>query len=835
MKKIFFFLLILLSSGLLYPQNDNSQSSLVKSKVIPPPNFNPSSTNGTVYTTPDGFDNFYLGTDFGETNIAVNPTDPKNQICAYNMNSFYYTLNGIDWIRSYPAFSGYPTTGDPVVTFDGLGNVYYLQMYEITSAVMGNVVAKSTNKGVSWISYTNAFQANANDKPWIIADQTGGPYANNIYVGQWQPSSGMKFTRSTDGGVSYSSPISLAGNQGAYVSIGPNGAVNGGYVYFACIISNSIALYRSGDGGASFTSMGYAASSIVGPGTPYGIYGRYSMKDAHIRTDIFPRMAVDNSNSPYRGYIYITYAANPPGPDLADIFLVRSTNYGSSWSTPIRVNDDLTTYDQWMPCINTDKTTGKVFLSWYDSRSDPANVMTEVYGTTSTDGGATFTPNTKISNASFNPNTMAEPQNTGDSYYMGDYIGNASTGNSVTSVTSWMDDRVNTPQTMQSFVGYNPDFALKLNTTQRFVGNNDSTTVTIIVPAIKGIYNDKVKFTAALDTLPTTGSINFSFVNGKDTISSFPDSVYLKIKTVGIVTPQRSYQVTITGTGSNGTPAHKRTLSLLANANVLTVQSNRNGTCNFKVNGATFNNITQFIFPIGTIVNVQAISPQGTSGTRYIFQNWSDNGDTTHNITITGALNLTCNYKPQYKLTLLSAYGNTVGQNQYFDSAATFTFGVYPRIVRLGGGVGYQFRGWTGSGIGSYTSPDSTGLDTMRTLAMSNPVVEVARWTFVPVSVNNISSEIPDKFLLHQNYPNPFNPSTNIKFDVAKTGLVSIKIYDVLGREVVTLVNEILQPGYYSIPFSINDLTGFQASSGIYFYKISANDFTDIKKMLIIK
>jgi subtilisin-like proprotein convertase family protein len=95
---------------------------------------------------------------------------------------------------------------------------------------------------------------------------------------------------------------------------------------------------------------------------------------------------------------------------------------------------------------------------------------------------------------------------------------------------------------------------------------------------------------------------------------------------------------------------------------------------------------------------------------------------------------------------------------------------------------------------------------------------------------HNISSTIPDKFELYQNYPNPFNPVTRINFSVPKQGFVSLKVYDVLGREVKALVNEVESPGVYSVDFN-----GTELSSGVYFYRMESNGFTDIKKMLLIK
>lgn len=91
--------------------------------------------------------------------------------------------------------------------------------------------------------------------------------------------------------------------------------------------------------------------------------------------------------------------------------------------------------------------------------------------------------------------------------------------------------------------------------------------------------------------------------------------------------------------------------------------------------------------------------------------------------------------------------------------------------------------------------------------------------------------EIPNTFSLKQNYPNPFNPVTNIKFGIPKTSAVTLKIYDVVGREVAVLVNnELKQPGMYNIDFNASNL-----ASGIYFYRIVAGDFSEVKKMMLIK
>lgn len=98
--------------------------------------------------------------------------------------------------------------------------------------------------------------------------------------------------------------------------------------------------------------------------------------------------------------------------------------------------------------------------------------------------------------------------------------------------------------------------------------------------------------------------------------------------------------------------------------------------------------------------------------------------------------------------------------------------------------------------------------------------------TFISPYQNNF----PDKIKLCQNYPNPFNPSTNIRYQIADKKHVTIKIFDLLGKEVATLVNEKQSPGTYEVPFN-----GSNLASGVYYYMLTAGDFRETKKMLLIK
>jgi len=98
------------------------------------------------------------------------------------------------------------------------------------------------------------------------------------------------------------------------------------------------------------------------------------------------------------------------------------------------------------------------------------------------------------------------------------------------------------------------------------------------------------------------------------------------------------------------------------------------------------------------------------------------------------------------------------------------------------------------------------------------------------VGVNNNENGIPETYKLSQNYPNPFNPNTKIDFSIPKNSLVTIKVYDVLGKEVAILVNKDFVVGSYTVDFNASSLT-----SGVYFYTISAGDFTETKKLVLVK
>ncbi|MDP3024809.1 MAG: T9SS type A sorting domain-containing protein [candidate division Zixibacteria bacterium] len=117
--------------------------------------------------------------------------------------------------------------------------------------------------------------------------------------------------------------------------------------------------------------------------------------------------------------------------------------------------------------------------------------------------------------------------------------------------------------------------------------------------------------------------------------------------------------------------------------------------------------------------------------------------------------------------------------------------------------------------------------DSSRTLATSTSIT-------VTVVVAN-QSLLPEAFSLSQNYPNPFNPQTVIKYTLPKDCHVELTIYNTLGQKVKTLVNQYQSAGYKMVHWNSTNDKGNEVSSGIYFYKIKAGRYTDVKKMMVLK
>jgi hypothetical protein len=134
-------------------------------------------------------------------------------------------------------------------------------------------------------------------------------------------------------------------------------------------------------------------------------------------------------------------------------------------------------------------------------------------------------------------------------------------------------------------------------------------------------------------------------------------------------------------------------------------------------------------------------------------------------------------------------------------------------------------------GPGNVLNCSYTSSVNLQSAGTDGKIIGDTRWKFSGVvGVKNTSGLSPLTYSLDQNYPNPFNPSTNFTYEVGKAGFVSVKIYDLLGREVATLVNEFKQAGSYPATWNAASF-----GSGVYFYKMQSGSFTSTKKMILMK
>lgn len=128
----------------------------------------------------------------------------------------------------------------------------------------------------------------------------------------------------------------------------------------------------------------------------------------------------------------------------------------------------------------------------------------------------------------------------------------------------------------------------------------------------------------------------------------------------------------------------------------------------------------------------------------------------------------------------------------------------------------------------------STNLNSVSRLKQQSNTIRNLFNTWVTINfnvgINNISSEIPERFKLNQNYPNPFNPSTKINFQIPKSDFVTLRVYDVTGKEISSLVNQQLSAGTYEVDFDASSL-----ASGVYYYKLTSGKFSEVKKMMLVK
>jgi hypothetical protein len=187
----------------------------------------------------------------------------------------------------------------------------------------------------------------------------------------------------------------------------------------------------------------------------------------------------------------------------------------------------------------------------------------------------------------------------------------------------------------------------------------------------------------------------------------------------------------------------------------------------------------------------------------------------------------------------LSADGNMAIVGGYSDSSFAGAAWVFTRSSGVWSQQGSKLvgTGALGSAEQGYSVALSADGNTAIVGGPSDSSSVGATWVFTRsgTPVREEAANVPSQFVLEQNYPNPFNPATKIQFSIADRQLTIVKVYDVLGREVATLVNEVKEPGTYTVEFSAKGGSGSNLASGVYFYRLQAGDFVQTKKLMILK
>lgn len=407
-----------------------------------------------------------------ETSVAVNGA---NIIVSFNDADFdngsgysYSTNGGATFThKRIPRFGTGFNLGDGVVAFGPNNEVYYSTL-AVTAGGRGLVaVCRSTDNGATFQTPVDAMTTASSasvqpDKSWLSVDRGAtSPNKGNVYV-TWthftQSNGGfIMLSRSTNGGTSFETPVRLSPQDGSYDVQGsmPVAAPNGDlyvayYDVHAPNENGAISIVKSTNGGTSFSAPQTAvAFNAVGTATGGGT----------VRTNSFPVIATDNN-----GGIHIVYngVAAVPGPDRADIYHIRSTDGGATFSAPKMLNDDDTDTTQLMPFVAV-AGNGTIGVKWWDRRNDPANdLLTDVYMTVSTDGGATFSKNFRLTNHNWAPGPVEVDLAEG---YHGDYDGMTADQNNF--YASWSDERNNDPDVFIAQVPANqnpsaPDFNISV-------------------------------------------------------------------------------------------------------------------------------------------------------------------------------------------------------------------------------------------------------------------------------------------------------------------------------------------------------------------------------------
>src|SRR6266478_3729551 len=352
----------------------------------------------------DANGNNIIGDAANECAISVDPTDGNKMTIAWrqfnDVNSNfrqggwgYTTDGGIHW--TFPGvLENNVFRSDPVTDSDETGTFFYLSLLQTFCADMW----RSTNGGQSWTRLPPEGGAGGGDKEWFTIDKTNGPGHGFQYQsddGANCSGNGVQFQRSTDGGVTWQTPVIVPdGTDLGTLDVDTNGNLfigGEGSSNFNCVRSSNAQFGGQTPTFDRFTPVNLGGSLVFGGDiNPGGLAGQAFL-------------AIDRSGGPTNNNIYMLASVEPPGRSTTDVMFARSTDGGQTFSPPLKINDDPVNPNKWH-WFGTFSVApnGRLDAVWYDTRNASNNTDSELFYSWSTDGGVTWAPNVQVSNP-FNP------------------------------------------------------------------------------------------------------------------------------------------------------------------------------------------------------------------------------------------------------------------------------------------------------------------------------------------------------------------------------------------------------------------------------------------------
>ena len=351
----------------------------------------------------DANGNNIVGDAANECSISVDPTDGTKMAIGWRQfNSVssnfrqggwgYTTDGGVHW--TFPGvLENNVFRSDPVTNSDETGTFFYLSLLQTFCENM----YKSTNGGQSWLELQPDSLAGGGDKQWFTIDKTNGPGHGFQYQssdGINCSGNGVQFQRSTDGGITWQPPIIIPNEPtDGTLDVDTNGNLfigGEGFSPFYCVRSSNAQFGGQTPTFDQITQVDMGGELSGGGINPAGLDGM-----------VF--LAIDHSGGPTNNNIYMLASVVPPGRSTTDVMFVRSTDDGATFSTPVKVNDDPVNPNKWH-WFGTFAVApnGRLDAVWYDTRNAANNTDSQLFYSSSTDGGVTWAPNVEVS-GSFNP------------------------------------------------------------------------------------------------------------------------------------------------------------------------------------------------------------------------------------------------------------------------------------------------------------------------------------------------------------------------------------------------------------------------------------------------